>query len=208
MFSLYTILGLDENASTEEINAAYERLHARLNLENFEPGSLGHTQAQQCLLSIENAFRTLTTPTARQKFAEEWKEAMKIAAEGAIHPKIGQLCVAAGIITLEDLERAVETQTSLNLPLGQILQESRLISQAELDGLLLGQQLITLPQDLPHKVGQRLMALGLVTEDMVRIALIELRTFDKKLEDLLIGHGWLDPSILTILTEAEVSAAE
>ncbi len=76
-----------------------------------------------------------------------------------------------------------------------------MISQAELDGLLLGQQLISLPADLPHKIGQRLMALGLVTEDMIRIALIEQRTFSRNLEDLLVAHGWLDKEVMKILSE-------
>jgi len=199
-------MGLDEDASQEKIEAAYSRLRNRLNLEQYETGSLGRVQAEQCLLSIENAYRTLANSTARAKYVEEWKRSFKEPAGGVVQPKLGQLCVAAGIITLDELEKAIESQTKIDLPLGQILQEKQLISQAELDGLLLGQQLITLPADLPHKIGQRLMALGLVTEDMVRIALIEQRTFDRKLEDLLAAHGWLDPEVLKLLTETAESA--
>ena len=206
MYSLYTVLGLDEDASEDRIEATYKRLRDRLNPSHFASGSLGRVQAEQCLLSIENAYRTLSNPTARAKYIEDWKRDFKESEEGEVQPKLGQLCVAAGIITLEELEKAVESQTSLDLPLGQILQEKQLISQAELDGLLLGQQLITLPADLPHKMGQRLMALGLVTEDMVRIALIEQRTFDRKLEDLLVAHGWLDAEVLKLLNEPAESA--
>jgi hypothetical protein len=201
LYSLFTILGLEENAPEDKLEAAYRHLRQHLNPANFDSGSQGRLQAEQCLLSIENAYRTLANPTARQKYDQEWKSWLKAGANGEVHPKLGQLCVAAGIITLEELESAVEKQTSLDLPLGQILQETQLISQAELDGLLLGQQLISLPSDTPHKIGQRLMALGLVTEDMVRIALIEQRTFDRKLEDLLTAHGWLDAQVLRILCE-------
>jgi len=201
LYSLYTILGLEDNAPETAVEEAYRSLRQRLDSRKFEQGSLADRQARQCLLSIENAFRTLTNQTARAKYLEEWQRSREQEFSGELQPKLGQLCVAAGMITLEDLEQAIETQAKLDLPIGQILQEQQLITQAELDGLLLGQQLISLPGDLPHKTGQRLIALGLVTEDMVRIALIEQRTFNRKLEDLLTAHGWLDPAILKILLE-------
>ena len=201
MYSLYTVLGLSDSAPEAAISKAYKQLRSRLDPETFPADSLGRVQSAQCLLSIENAYRTLSNPTAKANYERDWKNSFKESLSGELQPKLGQLCVAAGIITLEELERAIESQTSLDLPLGQILQEKQLISQAELDGLLLGQQLISLPADLPHKVGQRLMAIGLVTEDMVRIALIEQRTFNKPLEELLIAHGWLDPEILKTLAE-------
>jgi hypothetical protein len=197
---------LDEGASEAVIDASYRYFRLKLDPENFSSGSLGCLQAEQCLLSIENAYRTLSNPIAKQKYEQEWKQWLKAAATDEIQPKLGQLCVAAGIITLEDLEKAIESQTNLDLPLGQVLQERQLLSQAELDGLILGQQLISLPADMPHKIGQRLMALGLVTEDMIRIALIEQRTFNRKLEDLLVAHAWLDGEVLKILTEYSESA--
>jgi len=199
VFSFYLILGVEENASDQAIEAAYRRLRSELVLGRFEPESLGYIQCEQCLLSIENAHKTLTSPQLKSRYYEQWRGYLKEEAAGGAAPKLGQLCVASGMITLEELERAVETQTRMDLPLGQILQESKLISQAELDGLLLGQKLIQLPVGSPHSIGQRLMALGLVSEDMVRIALIEQRTFDRKLEDLLVSHGWLDQTVLAIL---------
>lgn len=201
LYSLYTVLGLEDGAADAIVEAVYRNLRQKLNPDNFPSGSLGRLQSEQCSLSIENAYRTLSNPIARQNYEKEWKHALKSAATGEIHPRLGQLCVAAGIISLEELEKAVESQVSLDLPLGQVLQERQLISQAELDGLLLGQQLISLPADLPHKIGQRLMALGLVTEDMIRIALIEQRTFNRNLEDLLVAHGWLDSEVMKVLSE-------
>src|SRR5271156_2500313 len=99
-------MGLDEDASQEKIEAAYSRLRNRLNLEQYETGSLGRVQAEQCLLSIENAYRTLANSTARAKYVEEWKRSFKEPAGGVVQPKLGQLCVAAGIITLDELEKA------------------------------------------------------------------------------------------------------
>jgi hypothetical protein len=201
--SLYTILGIPENSNRGEVDSAYRSLRLRLSIDDYEPGSIGYVQCQQALLSIENAYNTLTDPVGLENYRADWRR--QFHADDDIQPKLGQLCVAAGVITFEELERAVETQQRLDLPLGQILQEKRLITQAELDGLLLGQQLINLPPESPHSIGQRLMALGLVTEDMVRIVLIEQRTFDRRLGELLVAHGWVDKRLLeTILQDNTV----
>ncbi len=199
MYSLYTVLGLDENACDEAVNAAYSHLRHQLAALQLEPCSLGGAQAAQCLAAVEQSYQTLSNPERLSEYQHAWKLWLNDVEATEMQPKLGQLCVAAGIITLDDLNNAIESQTKLDLPIGQIMQENLLITQAELDGLLLGQQLITLPVDLPHRIGQRLIALGLVTEDMVRIALIEQRTFDKELAELLIGHGWLDPDVFNIL---------
>jgi len=208
VYSLYLVLGLDEGASEDAVRAAYTRIRSSLeDPSRWQEGSLGRIQAHQCLLSIEHAFSTLTNPVLKSGYEAEWKNHIKGAQDGEIQPKLGQLCVAAGIITIEQLEDAIASQTSMNLPLGQVLQQNKLISQTELDGLLLGQQLIRLPIDSPHSIGQRLMAIDLVTEDMVRVALIEQRTFDRPLEDLLVLHGWLDKEILHILVGQNGTAA-
>ncbi len=202
MYSLYLVLGIAEGAADASVKAAYIRIRQSLeHSERWSPGSLGHVQAQQCLLAIEHAYSTLCDPVLKSGYEAEWKLHIKDAQQGDVQPKLGQLCVAAGIISMEQLEEAVESQTSMDLPLGQILQSQKLISQTELDGLLLGQQLIRLPMDAPHSIGQRLMALDLVTEDMIRVALIEQRTFIKPLEDMLVLHGWLDKEVLQVLLE-------
>lgn len=199
MFSLYSVLGLAEDTSDEVVLAAYQRLCQALNLSSYKPGSLGYLQCQQCLTAIEDAFKTLTNPDLRAAYKDIWSKSWTKGQELHTQPKLGQLCVASGMISLEELNEAVQSQTTLRLPLGQILQEQRLISQAELDGLLLGQNLIALPAESPHSIGQRLIALGLVSEDMVRIALIEQRTFDKRLGEILVEHGWVDKTVLEAL---------
>ncbi|MBI4532617.1 MAG: DnaJ domain-containing protein [Candidatus Melainabacteria bacterium] len=199
MFSLYAILGLQENASDEAVKAAYKRLCQKLDTSNYETGSVGYLQAAKCLEAVQGAFKTLTNPDLRAAYKDAWSTSWTQGQVQDTQPKLGQLCVASGMITLEELNEAVQSQTTLRLPLGQILQEQRLISQAELDGLLLGQNLVALPADCPHSIGQRLIALGLVSEDMVRIALIEQRTFGKLLGEILVGHGWVDKSVFDAL---------
>lgn len=199
MFSLYTVLGLPEDSSPDLVSSGYKQLLASFAQANFAAGSLGEIQSKQCLAAFEKAYQTLSNPDLKKQYEAEWKASFDEAASGELQPKMGQLCVASGMITLAELESAVQSQQSLNLPLGQMLLEGKLISQTELDGLLLGQTLISLPPDTPHSLGQRLMALGLVSEDMIRIALIEQRTFGRKIGELLVAHEWVDKQIVEIL---------
>jgi hypothetical protein len=199
LFSLYTILGVEENSSPAEVEFAFRQLCAEISKANFKPESLGEKQAAQCLKAFENAFNTLSNPELKKQYELAWQEVWQTESPAEIQPKMGQLCVASGMITLQELEEVVKSQPEMDLPLGQMLLENKLISQAELDGLLLGQQLISLPPDTPHSLGQRLIALGLVSEDMVRIALIEQRTFGRRIGELLVEHEWVDKDIIEIL---------
>jgi hypothetical protein len=201
--SLYTVLGVPENSETSEVEKAYRSLRSRLRTIDFEPDTLGYEQCKLALDAIDQAYTTLTDPFRLRNYQAQWREYCR--SEDQIQPKLGQLCVAAGVISFEELEHAVETQSKLDLPLGQILQEKRLITQSELDGLLLGQQLINLPAESPHSIGQRLISLGLVNEDMVRIALIEQRTFDRRLGELLTAHGWVDKQVLETIVQDSTS---
>lgn len=203
MQSLYTVLGIPENSETFEVEKAYSSLRSRLRLSDFQPDSQGYDQCRIALDAIEEAYNTLTDPTLLRLYKTRWTEYCR--SEDEIQPKLGQLCVAAGVISYEELNHVVETQQKLDLPLGQILQEKHLITQAELDGLLLGQQLINLPPESPHSIGQRLIALGLVNEDMVRIALIEQRTFDRRLGELLVAHSWVDKQVLETIVQDSTS---
>ena len=64
--------------------------------------------------------------------------------------------------------------------------------------------MIRLPANSPHSVGQRLVALGLVNDDMVLVALIESRLFGQPMETLLVSRKWLDNAVLQILVHPEI----
>jgi len=191
----YCILGLRAGAAREEVDAAYERLIATFEEDNFMDAPQEWVQAQQAYLAIENAYKRIV-----EGDEDDFPECMQKPAHGeVVPPKLGQMLVAAGVITLEQLEEAVAKQTTLNLPLGEILKSSSLITQMELDAFLLNQSLIKLPPDSPYLIGQRLIGLGLVTEDMVRIALVEQRTTKKPVGRILVERGWLAKDILEAL---------
>jgi len=81
-----------------------------------------------------------------------------------------------------------------------VLQSKHFISQAELDGLLLGQQMIDVPSGCVDPVGQRLILLGLVSEDMVFVTQMEQKALGDSIGDLLVRRGWVDRQVLAALT--------
>lgn len=194
LFCPYSILGVKHGTSLEQVEAAYNRLIKIFDEENFMSKPQSWVQAQQAQLAIENAYNRINN-SAQEVLSEECAES-----NDSVPPKLGQLLVAAGIITLEQLDKAIAQQATLNLPLGEVLKGSSLITQMELDSFLLNQRLIKLPPDSPYEIGQRLMGLGLITEDMLRIALVEQRNSGKTITQILLDRHWLDESILDALT--------
>ncbi|MBX9686504.1 MAG: hypothetical protein K2X27_07365, partial [Candidatus Obscuribacterales bacterium] len=102
-------------------------------------------------------------------------------------------------ISYQDLLDAIKDQTDIDLPLGQILQEKCLITQTELEGMLMGQKLYGAPMRPLEPMTKRLLALELINLDMVKIALIDQRTSMDSLDALICKRGWLELSVLAAL---------
>lgn len=191
----YLLLGLTPSAGQDEIEQAYEHLKSSLDEDECLSSPQSWVQARQATLTIEDAYKRILNGEAADDQARKVKEDV----ESLLPPKLGQLLVASGKITLEQLQDALREQSTLQIPLGEILKSASLVTQMELDSFLLSQRLINLPADTPHQIGQRLIGLGLVTEDMVRIALVEQRTSEKPLGQILVERGWLADEILQAL---------
>jgi hypothetical protein len=191
----YLLLGLTPAAGQDEVAQAFESLKSSLDEDDCSATPQSWVQARQAFLSIEDAYKRILAgdePDDAPKKASEDLESL-------LPPKLGQLLVASGKISLEQLQDALKQQEVLQIPLGEILKSESLVTQMELDSFLLSQRLITLPPDAPHQIGQRLIGLGLVTEDMVRIALVEQRTSEKPLGQILVERGWLADEIMDAL---------
>ena len=199
----FLILGLDENASTAQIDEAFKYLSKNLNPTMFPSGSPAESQAQIGLSRIVPAYQTLREPASLQRAKEQ------VAADRAkgynpdeFKPFLGHICVAAGIITLDDLNEAIDKQADIDLPLGQILQEKQLLSQTELDGLLMGQRLFGAPNRPPDLLTLRLVALGLLSKDMVKIVFIDQRTaYGSTLPELVMKRGWIAEPIMKVVSD-------
>lgn len=198
MISLYSVLGLEEGASTTQIEAAYKKLLAALAPDKFKAGA-ARTQSEKAQVAIDKAHATLIQPELRKLYEQQRAEYLKGEKQGDSRPRLGQLCVASGMISMDQLKEAVDTQVKTGMPLGEVLQDKQFISQAELDGLLLGQEMIDAPSAVTDPLGVRLSSLGLVSDDMVLIVQMEKRTQDKTSEELFVRHGWVDGEVLKAL---------
>ncbi len=195
VISLYAVLGLSEKASDEEIEAASSRLLANLQSAGVQHDEISRKQASRCVAAIESARRILKNSQSKNDYLKQ-KATENAQAVGETHPRLGQLCVASGIITIEQLMEAVKSQLSSGLQLGEVLQQKQFISQAELDGLLLGQQMIDIPSAVTEADAARLISLGLITEDMGLIVQMESKTQGTSTRELVQRHAWVDKLVL------------
>lgn len=200
MISVYTVLGLEENAAPEQVEQAYKHLLEVLKPNKFPENDKARQQADKCVKAVEGAYKTLKNPDLKRVYKEKRSEYLKGEKSGDTRPRLGQLCVASGMISMDQLREAVESQLESGLPLGEVLQEKQFISQAELDGLLLGQEMIDVPCAVTEPVAVRLIALGLMTEDMGLVAQMEKRALDLPTGEIVARHGWVEPQLLKVLT--------
>jgi len=199
----YLLLGLTPAAGKDDVAQAYKNLKTSLDEDDCLATPQSWVQARQAALSIEDAYKRILNGDTDEPLKKQPENL-----EELLPPKLGQLLVASGKITLEQLQDALKKQEVLQLPLGEILKSASLVTQMELDSFLLNQRLINLPSDTPHQIGQRLIGLGLVTEDMVRIGLVEQRTSGKRLGQILVERGWLADEILDALACLEPEEPE
>lgn len=199
MFNPYQILGIQADAETQEIERAFVKIRQALANQDFAEDIIGKKQARQCLDAFEKAYATLIEPDKRKEIDSQLKAESAFGEGGNRKPRLGQLCVASGIISVEQLEEAVEEQLDTGLPLGEILEDKHFLSRAQLEGLLLGQDLIDLDNVAKDPLAEKLLALGLVTEDMLLIASMETRAQGASLGNALVRRKWVSPLVLEIL---------
>ncbi len=198
MFSLYGVFGLAENSSDQAVEHSYESLRKKLELSSSALGGdtqLAEKQRAKVLLVLEKAYKVLKNPAAKKSYQNQRDTASSDVISDT-HPRLGQLCVTSGIITVEQLAEAVDNQIQSGMALGEVLQDMQFITQNELDGLLLGQQMIDTPSGVTDSTALRLVSLGLITEDMALIAQMESKSTGLAIKEVMRRHGWVEPSIL------------
>lgn len=199
MASYYQILGLAPDADQTEVEHAFVRLRQSLASQDFENDEKGKAQARKCLDAFEKAYETLKDSKKRNEYDSNLKGENAAGHDANKKPRLGQLCVASGIITVEQLAEAVEEQINSGLPLGEVLENLHFLSRAQLEGLLLGQDLIDLDDVDEDALAARVIALGLINEDMVLIAQMETRAQGVSLKNALVRRGWISGRLLEVL---------
>lgn len=207
MSNYFLILGLSNQASDLAIAEAHRQLQTILQPANFAASEQAQEQAINCLEKVEAAYGFLKDQQRRQEHSQAMADYFDKIKPEDYKPFLGHLCVAAKIITINDLLDAIGKQTDIDLPLGQILQERSLLSQTELDGMLMGQRLYGSPNRRPDDFSLRLLELGLVSKDMIKVAFIDQRTQWLELPELLVKRGWVTKEIVDVLQKQSAAAA-
>jgi|GEM_PF-431448 hypothetical protein len=185
--SPYAILGLDENAALADAEAAFSRMSA--SLDELKDDDKNGVLARKALAKMSDAIAQIkdvgykSDPTSSGEVSSP---------ENYTHPRLGQICVASGLISMEQLSEAVEEQIVSGMPLGEVLQDKQFLSPIQLEGLLLGQEMIDIPSQCIDPDGRRLIALDIVSEDMVLIAQMEQKSLNQPLVSLLERRGWVN----------------
>ncbi len=194
MKSPYLALGIPEDASLIEAEKAYYNLTARLSVPNLPKKAAN--QAQRCLLALKEAVSLLQNNARTTEYRRARDEDQRIVSlDYKTRPRLGQLCVASGIISMEQLQEAVEEHMETGAPLGEILEEKQFISGAELEGLLMGQDLIDVDNECTEPTGLRLITLNLAIPDMVLIAQMEMRVTEESMIQIFLKHRWIEAEI-------------
>ena len=186
----YLILGLEKGTSALTVESTYWRLNDALEEGRFLHSPQSWVQAVNGLMEVENAYQRILANDVEDVDAEI----------EPFWPKLGQILIAAGKITLRQLHEAIAEQEKEHKPLGQILIEKNLLTAQELQAFLSSQNAIKLPSDSPYLLGLRLIGLRVVPEDMVGIALIEYCNDHVPIGDKLINRGWLSREVLEAIT--------
>ncbi|HEY9867583.1 MAG TPA: DnaJ domain-containing protein, partial [Candidatus Obscuribacterales bacterium] len=142
--NIYLLLGLEEGASLAEIKKAYARLVSALENDlKSDPAARSRLSAARERLS--QAYEALKEPEIRKVY-DSWSrdpasaphEASEPQAPAADYcrPKLGQLLVASGLITMEELDAALEIQRNtgnMHVPLGELLVAAGYLLPEQLD---------------------------------------------------------------------------
>lgn len=187
-----TVFGLPSTATESDLDAQVLRLIANLSKEFRSARASDQAKVAASVLRLAYEDRAATQQDRQSAFDDNQTFNSRL--------RIGQVCLASGMISLEQLEEAVKEQLRSDRQLGEILLDKQFISQEELDGLLIAQDLISPDEIVTDLLALQLMALGLVSPDLIMIALIEQRVSLYSVGDVLVRHGWIEQEIIEALT--------
>jgi len=184
----FLVLGLAQDTPTNKLDQAFKKLSSGLAASNFKADSRSAEQAAKALKACKAAHDAITRG-GTIKGTESAGEGL------SARLRLGQLCLATHMISLEQLQEAVEAQANSDKQLGEILQDLHFISQQELDGLLIGQDLIVGDEEVRDPQALRLLDMGLITEELAVIGLLDARLTGESFIEVLNRRDWLSKEI-------------
>jgi len=195
--NIYLLLGLPDGAPWSDVKVAYARFMENLCARDQDERSETTPSIEEARRHLVEAWEHMKNTEVRSAYGEKdcTPSQMPAPAEPAYaRPKLGQLLVASGLLTLAELDSVLEIQHNTrndHVKLGGILVAAGYIDESQLSYYLRMQEVLQLPSDHPQRWGQRLLELGLVSEDQLKIALIEQKTTGCTLREAFLNRGWL-----------------
>jgi len=108
---------------------------------------------------------------------------------------MGEKLIAKGLITQEQLQQALTEQKTSNKFLGVILVEKGFVSEADIAALKTEGSTQT-PAKPAMRLGEKLIALGLISPDQLQVVLTEQRNSKKLVGALMVEMGFITESAL------------
>lgn len=190
---IHLMLGLSDSSSLLEIRKAYAQMLKALYSTDLAQSKAGLARLKDVRQRIQLALDNIS------ELHKEDTQTTSSPAPQWVRPKIGQMLVASGLLTLDQLDAALEIQRntkSHHMFIGEILVGAGYITNKQLAHYLKHQELLKLPPDHEARWGQRLVELGLVTDDQLKVALIDQHNKGITLREAMISRGWLTADTL------------
>ncbi len=194
----YLVLGIPHNSDLATARKSCERLKEALETLNSPADKKYKEMALQAFIEALSSIESGSAGGAAQ-FEPSSTDSSKQGFNSRL--RLGQLCLATGMISIDQLYEAMQEQQRAQArgeegaQLGEILQAKQIISQEELDGLLMAQDLIDGEQGCSDPEGRRLLAMKLISEEAMTIALLEMRFASSSLCDVLERRQWLSRDV-------------
>jgi hypothetical protein len=196
--NIHILLGIRSDATWADVTQAYAEMMQALDAADECCKDSMMERLRAARMRVNESYAYVRQPGVRESYDAAFHET-PATQQQFCRPKLGQMLVAAGLLTLDELDAVLEIQTNTgneHVPLGEIMVAAGYINRQQLEYYLRQQDLFKLPPDNPQRWGQRLVELDLVSEDQLKVALIEQRTTGCSLREALINRGWLSAQVL------------
>jgi len=151
---------------------------------------VGDTLIRNGVLKAED----LTTPLLVQEYLGTIESAVKLAAGG--RQLLGQLLVESGHISSEQLDQVIAEQQRSGGKLGEVFKRLGILSEQQLNGLLVFQHNQDATRDSPLRLGELLVSTGRIAREQLEDALLKQKQSDKNIGQVLLEAGYATPACI------------
>jgi hypothetical protein len=191
---LSLLMGTHECASPAELRRQYQRLVTAIVAAEFD---CNPDQLRRYVIARERL--AVAYEKAKKQLSHTEEMHGSVTGSGLL---LGELLIDAGLISQEQLDDALAAQgrTKPPPPLGRILVARGLITWEQLAYYLKLQDLLQLSPTHAQRLSRQLIELGLTSRGEMDVAGVDCETTGCSMFHAVSRRGWIQPSILALLT--------